>query len=80
MAGVYPELVAYDADGRPETIRYQLFDGLFLDQIQKQHRRQEAQENTIQTQNETIERLQAELGALRERLTEIEMLIEKRSR
>jgi hypothetical protein len=36
VAEIYPELVVYDAEGRPETIRYQLLDALLLNEVQKQ--------------------------------------------
>jgi hypothetical protein len=65
VAEIYPELVVYDAEGRPEAIRYQLLDGLLLNEIQKQHRKIEGQESTI-------ERQQAEIEELRSRLSEIE--------
>jgi Chaperone of endosialidase len=38
VAEIYPELVVYDEEGRPETIRYQLLDGLLLNEVQKQRR------------------------------------------
>jgi hypothetical protein len=38
MAEVYPELVVYDDEGRPQTIRSQLLDPLLLNEIQKQRR------------------------------------------
>jgi len=38
VAGVYPDLVVYDRDGRPETVRYHLVNALLLNEVQKQHR------------------------------------------
>jgi hypothetical protein len=38
MAEVYPELVVYDDEGRPQAIRSQLLDPLLLNEIQKQRR------------------------------------------
>jgi hypothetical protein len=38
VADVYPDLVVYDSDGRPETVRYDLVNALLLSEVQKQHR------------------------------------------
>jgi hypothetical protein len=72
VAQIYPELVAYDEQGRPQAIRSQLFDGLFLNEIQKQHRKLETQETTISEQTKLIERQQVEIDELRETLAKIE--------
>jgi hypothetical protein len=72
VAEIYPELVAYDADGRPEAIRYQLLDPLLLNELQKQRRSQEAQRAKIEQQSETIDDLGAEIDALKKRLVRLE--------
>jgi hypothetical protein len=61
VAEIYPELVVYDAEGRPETIRYQLLDPLLLSEIQKQRR-------SIDSQRAEIEDLKARLAKLETRL------------
>jgi hypothetical protein len=38
VADVYPELVVYDRDGRPESVRYHLINALLLNEVQNQHR------------------------------------------
>jgi hypothetical protein len=38
VAEVYPDLVVYDSDGKPETVRYHLVNALLLNEVQKQHR------------------------------------------
>jgi hypothetical protein len=38
VAEVSPDLVVYDRDGRPETVRYHLVNALLLNEVQKQHR------------------------------------------
>ena len=68
VADVYPDLVAYDRDGRPETVRYHLVNALLLNEVQKQHRTAEAQEKTIEQQNAEIEGLKARLSRLEARL------------
>jgi hypothetical protein len=38
VAEVYPDLVVYDSDGKPQTVRYHLVNALLLNEVQKQHR------------------------------------------
>ena len=61
VADVYPDLVAYDGNGRPETVRYHLVNALLLNEVQKQH-------GTIEQQKVEIEALQARLSRLEGRL------------
>lgn len=68
VADVYPDLVVYDRDGRPETVRYHLVNALLLNEVQKQHRTAEAQEKTIEQQKAEIEALKARLSTLEARL------------
>jgi len=72
VANVYPDLVAYDRDGRPETVRYQLVNALLLNEVQKQHWTADAQEETIEQQKGTIDRQQAEIEELKARLSRLE--------
>jgi hypothetical protein len=39
VAEVAPQLVVFDAEGRPETVRYHFVNAMLLDQVQKQHTR-----------------------------------------
>ncbi|HZI67473.1 MAG TPA: tail fiber domain-containing protein [Thermoanaerobaculia bacterium] len=75
VADVYPDLVVYDRDGRPETVRYHLVNALLLNEVQKQHRTAEAQEKTIEQQKKTIDREQAEIDGLEARLSRLEALL-----
>jgi Chaperone of endosialidase len=68
VADVYPDLVVYDRDGRPETVRYHLVNALLLNEVQKQHRTVESQEKTIEQQKTEIEELEARLSKLEVRL------------
>ncbi len=43
VAEVLPELVAFDGDGKPQTVRYHLLSSLLLNELQKQHRMNQAQ-------------------------------------
>jgi hypothetical protein len=72
VADVYPDLVAYDRDGRPDTVRYHLVNALLLNEVQKQHRTADSQEKTIEQQKGTIDRQQAEIEELKARLSRLE--------
>jgi hypothetical protein len=67
VADVYPDLVVYDRDGQPETVRYHLVNALLLNEVQKQHRTAEAQEKRIEQQKAEIEGLKARLTRLEAR-------------
>jgi hypothetical protein len=73
VADVYPDLVVYDRDGRPETVRYHLVNALLLNEVQRQHRTAEAQEKLI-------ERQKAEIEGLKARLTRLEVRFQANSR
>ena len=68
VAEVYPELVEYEKDGLPYTVRYQLLIPILLNEAQKQYHRAEAQAAVITMQDEEIEQLE-------KRLSRIEALI-----
>ena len=76
VAKVYPELVAYDKDGKPYTVRYQYIATMLLNEVQKQYHRAEAQAEVIKAQQQEIDGLQQQLqvqnAALQERLSRLE--------
>ena len=85
MAKVYPELVAYDKDGQPYTVRYQYIATMLLNEVQKQYHRAEAQAEVIKAQQEEIDGLKQQLqvqnatlqlqnATLQERLSRLEAL------
>ena len=80
VAPVYPELVAYDKDGQPFTVRYQYLAPMLLNELQKECRRAEAEAQQIKTQQQEIESLRQQLklqnASLQERLTRVESLLE----
>ena len=61
VAKVYPDLVAYDKDGQPYTVRYQYITTMLLNEVQKQYRRAEAQAELIKAQQQEIEGLRQQL-------------------
>ena len=60
VAQVYPELVAYEPDGKPHTVKYQYLPTMLLNEMQKQYHRAEAQAEVINTQQQEI-KTQAEV-------------------
>jgi hypothetical protein len=61
VAGVFPELVVYDADGKPETVKYHLLSSLLLGGLQKQHEELQRQNQRDLEQRAEIQRLDARL-------------------
>jgi hypothetical protein len=60
VAEVMPELVVYDAEGRPSVVRYHLLIPLLLEELQRQER-------TIEDQRERLERLEHGRGDAKRR-------------
>ena len=79
VAQIYPELVAYDKDGKPYTVRYQYLSTMLLNEVQKQYRRAEAEAEEIKGQRQEIDRLKQQLQMqnviLQERLSRLEELV-----
>ncbi len=79
---IYPELVIYDADGKPEAVRYEVLTSMLLNEFQKQSselrnlsledRRQAGEFKTLSTQLASDGR---ELRAIKDRLGEFEQAI-----
>jgi hypothetical protein len=69
VARVYPDLVAYDPDGKPYTVKYQYLTTMLLSEVQKQYHRAEAEAEVIKSQEQKIE-------ALEERLSRLESVVE----
>jgi hypothetical protein len=60
VAEVFPELVVYDATGKPQTVRYHLLSSLLLGELQRQH----GEIRELQEQQGEIEDLRSRLAAL----------------
>ena len=61
---VYPDLVAYDPDGKPYTVKYQYLTSMLLNEVQKQYRRADAEAEVIKSQEQRIEELEQRLSRL----------------
>lgn len=90
VAKVYPQLVAYDNDGQPYSVRYQYLSTMLLNEVQKQYRRAEAQSNLVAAQQAQIkaqqqqieglrQQLQLQNASLQERLSQLEKLVRNQS-
>jgi hypothetical protein len=64
VARVYPDLVAYESDGKPYTVKYQYLTTMLLNEVQKQYRRAEAEAEVIKSQEQKIEELEQRLSRL----------------
>ena len=47
VAKIAPQLVVFDKDGAPQTVRYHFVNAMLLNEVQKQRQLVEAQKNTI---------------------------------
>ena len=75
VAEVYPDLVAYDPDGKPYTVKYQYLTTMLLNEMQKQYHRAEeqaelnkAQQQDVKAQSEVIKTQQQEIDSLKAQL------------
>jgi hypothetical protein len=57
VAEVFPDLVVFNSNGQPETVKYRLLSSLLLNELQKQHQQLDGQV--------------AEIRELKEQLTEL---------
>jgi trimeric autotransporter adhesin len=78
VAKVYPDMVAYDKEGQPYTVKYQLLAPMLLNELQKQHTVVAAQQDVIKSQQEQIQTQGQQIADLQGRLSRLESLILKR--
>jgi hypothetical protein len=62
VAEVYPDLVARSADGRIETVKYQVLDTMLLNEVRKQNATITAQKDQIRSLEERLAKVEAALG------------------
>jgi hypothetical protein len=79
VAKVYPELVAYDNEGQPYSVRYQYLSTMLLNEAQKQYRRAEAQAEVIKTQEQKIDSQQSQIEEMQQRLSRLEAFVGTRT-
>ena len=78
VAKVYPEMVAYDGDGQPYTVKYQMLAPMLLNEFNKQHSTVTAQQGLIESQDKAIRDLQRQTEDLQRRLSQLEAVITNR--
>ena len=59
VAEFLPDLVVYDEEGRPETVRYHLLSSMLLNELKKQHRLNEKQNEQLARFRGRLVRLEA---------------------
>ena len=67
VAQVAPDLVVYDAEGEPYSVRYHVLAPMLLNEVQKQQRTISEHERTTREQQRTIETLLARVEKLEAR-------------
>ena len=77
VAKVAPQLVVYDKDGAPQTVRYHFVGAMLLNVAQKQQRQIEEQRTAMQEQAKRLAQQQAQIEDLAARLARIEALAAK---
>jgi hypothetical protein len=75
VAQVSPELVVFDKDGVPQTVRYHFVNAMLLNEVQKQRQLVDEQRKANEDQQSTIARQQAEIQDLAARLAKLEALV-----
>jgi len=75
VAGVYPDLVAYDTDSKPYTVKYQYLTTMLLNEMQKQYYLAEAEAEVITQQEDKIEAQTKKINELEQRLSRLEAVL-----
>ena len=73
VAQVYPELVAYEPDGKPYTVKYQYLATMLLNELQKEHRKVEELQSELQLQSAELKK---QTEQMQRRLARLESLLE----
>jgi hypothetical protein len=75
VAKVYPDMVGYDKNGQPSSIKYQSLAPMLLNEVQKQNREIQSQELQIRKQAEALQVQQEQNHNLADRLAALELLL-----
>jgi len=80
VAEVYPDLVGRNAEGQPESVRYEQINAMVLNELIKEHRKVQELEATVAEQQKTFESALAEqhkrIEALTSGLQKVSALVE----
>jgi len=84
VAKLYPEMVGYDNDGQPSSVKYQSLAPLLLNEVQKQNAQLQKQDLQLQNQDlqarkqaEVLQLQQEENRKLEDRLAALEALLSR---
>ncbi len=75
VATLYPEMVGYDKDGQPSSVKYQLLTPMLLNEVQKQNTQIQNQDVQMRKQAEAIQLQQEQNRKLEDRLAALEALL-----
>jgi len=75
VAEIYPDLVVRSADGRIETVKYQVLDSMLLNEVQRQQKQIESQEARIRRLEENAAEQSRRTGAMEQRISRLEALL-----
>ena len=78
VAQVYPEMVAYDKDGKPFTVLYQMLVPMLLGEFQKEHAVVMTQQHELQTQLQRIKAQRQEIDGLKLQQQQQNALLQER--
>ncbi len=74
VAKVYPDLVAYGADGKIETVQYHKLTPMLLNEYQMQNALLEAEKTKNKAQELTIQQQSQDIAALKQKMQELQNL------
>jgi uncharacterized coiled-coil protein SlyX len=66
VADINPDLVTRDAEGKPETVRYDSINAMLLNEFLKEHRKMEEQDATITQLKSTVAQQEATIAKLKQ--------------
>jgi len=75
VAEVFPELVVYGKDGKPETVAYHVLATLLLNELQKEHRVSDRLQQQVQTQAEQLAALRRDNETQASRMAALEQQV-----
>jgi hypothetical protein len=79
VAKVYPDLVEYQKDGQPYTVKYQMLTPLLLNELQKQHSVVMAQQDELQTQLRQIKAQQQQMQTQSQEISSLRLQLQQQN-
>jgi hypothetical protein len=72
VAEIFPGLVVFNEAGLPETVQYSKVNAMLLNEVQKLHRQNQAQQTVIDEMRASEDGLQQQIDVLMQRLIALE--------